>query len=358
MKQPAGAPRSPPIRVLLLTGFLGAGKTTLLNRLLAAPAFADAMVLVNEYGEIGLDQHLFGTSAVIPVTSGCVCCTVRGELAFALEGLVRDIDNGRRGPVGLLVLETTGLALPGPILTTLIAHPYLRLRYRLAGVVTAIAADTLRDTLATYGEAAEQVASADLVVVTKTDVGPFDAASRRAVREINPMAPTFDGVSGAGEVADAVARLVTDPAAAAAGRLASASGAFDGSHVSAFQTFTLLAPQPVDKATLEAFLDQLAIRFGARVLRLKGLMALRGTPEGPVVVQAVQGAFALGPPLSSWPGGQRGGALTLIGRDLPESDIRRQFEAVANALQPDTPDAEAVFSNPLVVPGLRRAPNA
>src|SRR5207244_7871758 len=123
---------------------LGAGKTPVLNSLLRSPELAKAAVIVNEFGDIGLDQGLVASAGdeVIALTNGCICCSVRGELVTMLEGVLRDIDNGRLAPIDRLIIETTGLAEPLPILQTLIAHPYLHLRFAIAGVVTVIAADT------------------------------------------------------------------------------------------------------------------------------------------------------------------------------------------------------------------------
>src|SRR6476661_3090455 len=166
------------IPVTVNTGFLGAGKTTLLNRLLRDPALADTVVIVNEFGEIGLDHLLVETASdgMILLAAGCLCCTVRGDLIATLEDLLRKRDNGRIAPFKRVVIETTGLADPAPILHAILYHPYLSLRYALAGVVTLVDAVNGAATLDGHEEAVKQVAMADRLVLTKTDLAGDGAA--------------------------------------------------------------------------------------------------------------------------------------------------------------------------------------
>src|SRR5438552_10138221 len=160
-----------PIPLTVLTGFLGAGKTSLLNRLLRAPALAGTAVIINEFGEIGLDHLLVKTidDNMVLLQSSCLCCTLRGDLITALENLLRDLDNGRIA-FHRVILETTGLADPAPVLQTAMAHPYLVLRYRLDGVITVADAINGAATLDQYMEAVKQVAVADRIVLSKTDL--------------------------------------------------------------------------------------------------------------------------------------------------------------------------------------------
>src|SRR5829696_9600071 len=160
-----------PIPLSVLTGFLGAGKTSLLNRLLPDPALAGTAVIINEFGEIGLDHLLVKTidENMVLLQSGCLCCTLRGDLVTALENLLRDLDNGRVR-FQRVILETTGLADPAPVLQTTMAHPYLVMRYRLDGVVTVVDAVNGASTLDQNMESVKQVAVADRIVLTKTDI--------------------------------------------------------------------------------------------------------------------------------------------------------------------------------------------
>src|SRR5262245_29358301 len=188
-----------PIPLTVITGFHGAGKTTLLNRLLADQALAGTMVVINEFGEIGLD-HLFVEAAddgLVLLASGCLCCTIRGDLIGTLEDLLRRRDNNRIAPFSRVIIETTGLADPAPVLHTVMYHPYLVMRYALSGVVTVVDAVNGASTLAAHREATRQVAVADRIVLSKTDIAADGAAAAgAAIRAVNPAAPILDAAKG------------------------------------------------------------------------------------------------------------------------------------------------------------------
>ncbi len=193
-----------PLPLHVVTGFLGAGKTSLINRLLRSAALADSLVIVNEWGEIGLDHLLFEAveGEVISLNSGCLCCTLRGDLVDRLNDLLDRRDAGTIAPFARVILETTGLADPAPILLALAADPRLAARFRVAGVTTLVDAVNGEATLAAHEEAQRQAALADRIGLAKSDLVAADgrsvrlAAVRAALSALNPVATILDVAAG------------------------------------------------------------------------------------------------------------------------------------------------------------------
>ncbi len=370
-----------PIPFTVLTGFLGAGKTSLLNRLLRDPALADTAVLINEFGDIGLDHLLVEQidDTMVLLQSGCLCCTLRGDLVSALEKLLRDLDNGRV-TFRRIVLETTGLADPAPLLQTAMAHPYLVMRLRLDGVVTLVDAVNGDATLDQHMESIKQVAVADRIVLTKTDLleGPKPrAAQARLVARLhtlNPAAPVLDATAGEATPDRLLNCGLFDPEkkspdvrrwlaeeAYADQEHAHAHGHehLDHDHVHAhgndpnrhderIRAFTLATAEPIPASALEMFIDLIRSLHGPKLLRLKGIVQLAETPEAPLVIHGVQ--HVMHPPvrLERWPDDDRRTRIVLITRDLDPAAIGKLFDAFLNRTAPDVADRAALIDNPLV----------
>jgi G3E family GTPase len=322
--------REPQIPVSVLTGFLGSGKTTLLSHLLRQPELSRAAVIINEFGEIGLDHELVETSddTVIALTTGCLCCKVRSDLTETLHDLLRRRDAGALPQkFDHIVIETSGLADPAPILHALMTDPGLVERVTLGSVVTTVDAVAGEGTLDREAVSRKQVAVADRIVVSKLDLAGGDAAALlRRVAALNPGAPTLRAVRGR----IAAAELLGTPNARSEidAWLGDASAHGHTHHDGEMEAFTLVRTAPIPAVALTLFLEALAEHCGADLLRLKGIVHIAENPERPAVIHGVQHIFHAPTWLERWPSADRTSRMVFITRRIP----RRWVEVLLDAI--------------------------
>lgn len=371
-----------PIPVAVLTGFLGAGKTTLLNSLLKDPLLFDAAVIINEFGEIGLDHLLVAKASedMVVLNSGCLCCTVRSDLVTALRDMYLKRVRGEVPAFDRVVIETTGLADPAPVLHTLMNDPLVAARFRLDGVVTTVDAVNGARQLDEHRESVKQAAVADRLLLTKQDIARTDQVEglRARLRSLNPGAPVYAVSHGHIEPDRLFDAGLYDPRSktadvqgwlkAEAYEQRGAHGdhrhghdhghahghGHDGHHHDhhhgqsaedvnrhddRIRAFCFNHDKPVVWEALATWIDTLLMRHGADVLRLKGIINVAGEDK-PVVIHGVQHVFHPPVMLEAWPGDDRRTRLVLIARDLDPAVVEKLFHAIAGAAEAPPPAVE------------------
>jgi G3E family GTPase len=329
------------IPVSIITGFLGSGKTTLLNRLLKRPEMNRVAVVVNELGEIGVDNDLVEVSSeqMMLLNNGCLCCVLRGDLQETLRDLFIKRRNGEIIDFDRVVIETTGLADPAPVMQTLITDSMLLEQYRLDCVVTLVDCVNAPGQLQQFSEPVKQVALADRLVVTKSDlVGEKQlAALTERLHEINPNAPVRVALNGDVELSFLVnvglsrshARLeeverwlgTDEPHEHGHGH------GHGHRHDASVQTFVLRFDKPMPWAAFTQCMEVLTALRGPDLLRVKGLVNVEGK-AGPMVVQGVQHLFHPPLELAAWPGPDRTTRLVFITRSIPRKTVADLFAAI------------------------------
>ena len=325
------------IPVLLLTGFLGSGKTTVLNRLLADPAFRDTLAIINESGAVGIDHLLVekGTEDILLLEGGCMCCRMRSSLSETIRSCLRQTEAGARASFRRIVIETSGLADPIPILQDMIADIGFGRRCTLSGIVTSVDAATASNTLDRHPEAVAQVAVADVILVSKTDL--VTSAERaeldRRLSALNCEATRFEACFGAVDPACVwPERLGLSEAWLARAQHASRTGG-PGAGVA---TAALAFEGMLDGGAVESWLEETVATLGPHLLRLKGVLNIVGS-RLPVVIHGVQHLVHAPSTLPRWPAGHRHSRLVLIGRDIDQDildDAIRRLAARARSVGP------------------------
>jgi G3E family GTPase len=329
--------------VSLITGFLGSGKTTLLNRLLRQDAMRDSAVIINEYGEVSLDhllvERIDGEVAVL--ASGCICCTIRSDLEETLRTLLVRRDRGEVAPFRRILVETTGLADPAPIVQLLLNNPLVSHFLRLDTVVTTVdAANAIRQLDHQY-EAVKQVALADRLLITKCDLVSNIAALERRLRELNPAAAIESvmhgetdpaGLFGAGLIDPEkktvdVARWLNEQAFAASREPAHEHHHHARhSHDAGITSFMLAFDDPLDWMAVSNWLAYLRSARGEDLLRVKGILNLRGEAT-PVVIHGVHHVFHPPVALREWPDTDRRSRIVFITRGIAREEVLAQWQA-------------------------------
>jgi G3E family GTPase len=344
------------IPATLLTGFLGSGKTTLLNAWLRSPELSDAAVIVNEFGEVGIDHALIASSTdtTIELSTGCLCCTVSGDLVNTLRELIVKREKGEIRAFDRVVIETTGLADPAPVIQALMTFPVAR-KFRLAQVITTVDAVNGAATLDRHTEAVKQSAVADEIIITKTDVDP-KAADKLAGRlsALNPGArqhrsapdrlpvpsdlATVDIYDPQTKSAD-VARWLNAEAHASEHHRHGHEHHHDvNRHNAEIGSFVLEFHGPLHWEHVANWLDALVIGHGNDLLRVKGILDIAGR-DRPIVVQAVQSLFHPPFDLPAWPEGVRRSRIVFITRNLPREFVQEVLDTIRQRPMPDASGA-------------------
>ena len=356
--------------VSVLTGFLGSGKTTVLNYLIQQPALGRTLVLINEFGQIGLDHDLVTHSkddVVIEMSSGCLCCTIRGDLAKSLREAPGRFARGGELWFDRVVIETTGLADPAPILHTLMTDPAITRRYRLDGVIATIDAVNGCDTLDRQIESVKQAAVADRLIVTKADLVDADALRRLQdrLRVLNPAAPQIIAENGVTDPASLFDAGLYDPRTKSLDvqnwlkaeaytephdhehrhEHGHEHGTADHGHAhphehnhehninrhdAHIKAVCLTIDDPVRGDAFDLWLETLLLFRGANLLRVKGIVNVVGM-EGPIVIHGVQHVFHPAVMLKQWPSEDRRSRIIFITRDIQESALRETLKMLSDA---------------------------
>jgi G3E family GTPase len=313
--------RGPRLPVIVLTGFLGAGKTTLIRGLLACPEGANTAIVVNEFGEIGIDQALLRSSSdvIVLLGNGCLCCNVRTDLQETLRTLFADRARGAVPSFERVVVETSGLADPGPVLQTFATDRALGREFHMQALVTVVDAVSGAGNIERMAEARKQVALADRIIVTKSDLAD-PAALGRLTTQIAALSPAPIAVADNGAIAPGF--VLDEPLA-----LRRQFDLGEAAHTHGLDSFSLLFEKPIPWACFEQAMAVLTALRGGDLLRVKGILAIAEC-RGPVVVHVVQHLAHPPVELDDWPDADRRSRLVFVTRGLTRGSVAQLFAAV------------------------------
>jgi len=330
MAEEASSPAPPTAcAVTVLTGFLGSGKTTLLNHLLVDPDLGSSAVLINEFGDVSIDHLLVEKidETTVLLESGCVCCSVRGDLVVAMRDLIVKRADGRVPVFERLIVETTGLADPAPIVHTLMSDPIIAGQYRLDGLVTCVDGLLGNATLDTHPEAVKQAAIADRLVITKTDLADVEALEFR-LHDLNPAAQIIHAIYGNVAAKDIIDAGLYDqdfvPHADPWLGFEAIKHAHGHAHDQNIRTFVIEADGPLDFMAFQEWLETLLATQGTKMLRVKGVLNVKDV-DRPIAVHGVQHVFHPPAALPNWDGLERISRLVFITQNLGEAAVRATF---------------------------------
>ena len=314
------------ISVSIITGFLGSGKTTLLNHLVRQPGMADTVVIVNEFGEIGIDHLLIEQAFedTVLLENGCICCSIRGDLVDTLTDLRRKVAQGELPPFSRAVVETTGLADPAPILQTLMSDERLQQDFALDRIITTVDAVNALGQLEDFDEAVKQIAVADVLLITKSDLAANRiAALQGRLRAINAAAPiaAIDHGQADPDVLFGREQVTRDY-----GEWLSHSHDHLHDGESGINSFAIVIDDPLPWTAVRAWLETVASLRGADLLRIKGILNVAGL-DGPVVVHGVQHVFYPPIELREWPDPDRTSRIVFITRNLEKHALENALSA-------------------------------
>ena len=338
-------------------------------------------------------DHLLVESSgdsIIELSDGCLCCTVRGELVDTLANLMDAVQTGRVKPVKRVIIETTGLADPAPVMQAIMGNPVIAQNFELDGVVTVVDAVNGLQTLDNHEEARKQAAVADRLIVSKKAMAEATDKLEQRLRALNPRAAMMDADSTEAGSAAVLVNGLYDPATKIAdvGRWLQDEDAHeahhdhghahnhgedhhghhhhdhDGDHAhqdphdvnrhdASIRSFSIIEEKPIDPMALDMFIDLLRSAHGEKLLRMKAIVSVSDRPDRPLVLHGVQSIFHPPVRLPAWPGEDRRTRMVLITRDLPEAFVKDLFDAFLGKPRIDMPDRVALSDNPLAIPGMR-----